>query len=165
MSFEDFINDAKNYVVKNLNVERLVMKAQERSQYSRIDWENEEGDVVASVSAHKWTNVKEKAGKYYRYLHNHFTIYLRTIVNGVPKMVSSVSWVHSQDAGKNQMQINDMDLVFKGSGRLMLRDKSQFKFHELYIEDGQIKTKELDISEIRFANETSKEVTAEGHDI
>mgnify|MGYP000483519362 CR=1 FL=1 len=145
-------------------LERPSIKPKGDSQYSRCDWLDPDGNTLAAISAHVWTNVKSVGGRFYRYMHNHFSIYFRTLVNGEYQLKGGIDFVHSQE--KNQMQIEDIDVIMKTEGsRFIMRDQVSGHFWQLAIVDGDFKILPFDRDDVSWASAISKEVDVDGNDL
>lgn len=138
--------------MSNINV-----KPQGNSEYSRVNWLDRANKCLVALSAHRWTNPQEKDGKTIRYLHNHFSVYLNTLIDGAEKLKGVLDFVHS--VVKPQMQIEYLDMVFKTpNSRLIKRDSETSKFYEIKIVRGELVVEEIDKTEIRFASEIKEEL-------
>lgn len=132
------------------------VRPEDHTEYAKIDFEEKSGERVASIAAHRWSNPKRVGDKILRYLHNHLSLYVLVLENGVRKLKGIVDVTHTQV--RPQIQI-EADIVLKSPrSRLILRGDDGF--YHLTVENGVLTTKPIPSDAIHWANLTSQEVAS-----
>lgn len=131
----------------------------EKDEYAKVNFNNKNGVTLARVVAHEWTNPKVVDGKLTQYLHNHFSIYLSIIKNGIRRLKGVVDLIHSTE--KPQIQLEDIDLIFKSNSIPIIRDSLTHKFYAIKVIGGKLILELVDDSYIHWATKTKKIIDKE----
>ena len=110
--------------------------------YTRINWLDERGEPMFTISSHEWTNPKMEGAESVIFRHSHTTFYTRSDSGS---MVHALDITHSEE--QNQIKAS-LPVVF--DDRVIMR--SDGGYYELKIKGGSLVAERISSDEVIRAN-------------
>lgn len=137
----------------NTTFNKVTITPYDGTDYSRLDFDGENGEPRAAIVAHGLSNVKTKVidgvKTLVRYVHNHMTLAYTTDSNG--KLLGRIDIPLERD--HTQIQIENADLVFKGDGCAPILRSAGGKFYKVHVSEvGELTTARVPHDQIIWAN-------------